>query len=78
MSDAATAEAATETLVVERDLPFPPERVWRALTDSVLIADWLMPNDFLPEPRPRLRRPAVLDVSEFLPPGNYSRAVARR
>jgi uncharacterized protein YndB with AHSA1/START domain len=27
----------------------PPERVWRALTDSRALAAWLMPNDFVPE-----------------------------
>ncbi len=42
--------AATETrsVVVERDLPFPPEKIWRALTEPHLIADWLMKNDFAP------------------------------
>lgn len=29
-------------------LAHPPERVWRAITDPVRIAEWLMPNDFLP------------------------------
>lgn len=29
-------------------LPHPPESVWRALTDSAAIAQWLMPNDFEP------------------------------
>lgn len=28
--------------------PHPPERVWRALTDSEALAQWLMPNDFQP------------------------------
>jgi uncharacterized protein YndB with AHSA1/START domain len=28
--------------------PYPPERVWRALTDPNAIAEWLMPNDFQP------------------------------
>lgn len=27
-------------------LPYPPEKVWRALTEPELIAQWLMPNDF--------------------------------
>ena len=44
------AGAATETLVVERELPHKPEKIWRALTTPALIADWLMPNDFAPEP----------------------------
>jgi uncharacterized protein YndB with AHSA1/START domain len=29
-------------------LPQPPGRVWQALTDSALLARWLMPNDFKP------------------------------
>src|SRR5690349_9092339 len=29
-------------------MPHPPEKVWRALTTSELIADWLMSNDFQP------------------------------
>jgi uncharacterized protein YndB with AHSA1/START domain len=33
----------------ERDYPYPPERVWRALTDSKAMAEWLMPNDFVPK-----------------------------
>jgi uncharacterized protein YndB with AHSA1/START domain len=37
------------TLTIERDLPHPPEKVWRALTQSALIADWLMANDFAPQ-----------------------------
>ena len=38
----------TETLsvVMERDLPFPPERIWRALTRPELIEEWLMKADF--------------------------------
>lgn len=38
----------TRAVVVERDLPFPTERVWRALTQPNLIAEWLMKNDFKP------------------------------
>ena len=30
------------------ELKHPPEKVWRALTESELIAGWLMPNDFKP------------------------------
>ena len=43
-------DAATDTLsvVVERDLPHPPEKVWRALTQPHLIEAWLMRNDFAP------------------------------
>jgi uncharacterized protein YndB with AHSA1/START domain len=30
--------------------PQSPEEVWRALTDSRALAEWLMENDFLPYP----------------------------
>lgn len=36
------------TLVIERRLPHAQDKVWRALTQSELMADWLMPNDFEP------------------------------
>lgn len=42
-----TAES-TRTLVIERVFPHPPEKLWRALTESPLIAQWLMKNDFEP------------------------------
>ena len=38
----------TLAVVVERDLPYPPEKIWRALTQPHLIAEWLMQNDFAP------------------------------
>jgi uncharacterized protein YndB with AHSA1/START domain len=46
MTDA--AEAAPRTVVVDRVMPHPPEKVWRALTQGPLIEDWLMKNDFQP------------------------------
>jgi uncharacterized protein YndB with AHSA1/START domain len=44
------SKTATETLsvVVEREVAFPPEKVWRALTQPHLIEEWLMKNDFKP------------------------------
>jgi uncharacterized protein YndB with AHSA1/START domain len=41
---------ATETrsVVVERDVAHPPEKIWRALTEPHLLAEWLMQNDFKP------------------------------
>lgn len=39
----------TESIVVEYELAAPPERVWRFLTESELLAAWLMPNDLRPE-----------------------------
>jgi uncharacterized protein YndB with AHSA1/START domain len=38
----------TRSLVVEREFPHPPEKLWRALTQPHLIAEWLMRNDFEP------------------------------
>jgi uncharacterized protein YndB with AHSA1/START domain len=46
MTDA--AQTQTRTIVMERTLAHPPEKVWRALTESELMARWLMPNDFQP------------------------------
>src|SRR5690554_2216 len=40
--------AETLSVVVERELAFPPEKVWRALTQPHLIEEWLMKNDFKP------------------------------
>ncbi|MBO9710354.1 MAG: SRPBCC domain-containing protein [Caulobacter sp.] len=37
------------TVVVERDMPFPPEKLWRALTQPHLVEEWLMKNDFRAE-----------------------------
>ena len=41
---------AMETLsvIVEREVAFPPEKIWRALTQPHLIEEWLMKNDFKP------------------------------
>ncbi len=38
----------TRTVVVEREIPFSPEKLWRALTQPHLIEEWLMKNDFKP------------------------------
>ena len=40
--------AATRTLVIEREMPHPPGKIWRALTEGALIKEWLMENDFQP------------------------------
>jgi uncharacterized protein YndB with AHSA1/START domain len=41
---------ATETrsVIVEREIAHPPEKIWRALTQPHLIEEWLMKNDFKP------------------------------
>jgi uncharacterized protein YndB with AHSA1/START domain len=41
-----TTAAALNAVVIEREMPHPPEKIWRALTDSGLMAQWLMANDF--------------------------------
>ncbi|WFP64938.1 SRPBCC domain-containing protein [Mesorhizobium sp. WSM4904] len=40
--------AGTRSVVVEREIPYPPEKIWRALTQPHLIEEWLMKNDFKP------------------------------
>jgi uncharacterized protein YndB with AHSA1/START domain len=40
--------AETRSVVVEREIAHPPERIWRALTQPHLIQEWLMRNDFAP------------------------------
>jgi uncharacterized protein YndB with AHSA1/START domain len=44
------SQAATETraVIVERELPHPPSKIWRALTQPHLIEEWLMKSDFKP------------------------------
>ena len=42
------APAGTRTVVVEREIPHPPEKIWRALTEPHLIEEWLMKSDFKP------------------------------
>ncbi|KQX38684.1 polyketide cyclase [Devosia sp. Root436] len=36
------------TVVIEREVAFPPEKIWRALTQPHLIEEWLMKSDFKP------------------------------
>ncbi|MDX2007625.1 MAG: SRPBCC domain-containing protein [Meiothermus sp.] len=38
-----TAPAQTEAVSFEFDLRHKPEKVWRALTDPALLAEWLLP-----------------------------------
>ena len=45
MSDAATG---IRSVVVEREIAHPPEKIWRALTQPHLIEEWLMKSDFAP------------------------------
>ena len=38
----------TRSLMIEKELPHPPEKVWRALTQGPLVKEWLMDNDLRP------------------------------
>jgi uncharacterized protein YndB with AHSA1/START domain len=38
-----TARSQTESISFEFDLQHSPERVWHALTDPLLLAEWLLP-----------------------------------
>lgn len=70
----------TDSIKREIDLPQPREDVWRALTDSATLAEWLMPNDFEPrvghrftfrtEPNPRAGFDGIVrcEVLECVPP----------
>jgi uncharacterized protein YndB with AHSA1/START domain len=66
MNAPATNTSSSETLsvVVERDVAFPPEKVWRALTQPHLIEEWLMKNDFKPAAKHRFQFRA-----DYLPNG---------
>jgi uncharacterized protein YndB with AHSA1/START domain len=59
------ATAATRSVVIEREVSHPPEKIWRALTQPHLIEDWLMQNDFRPVTGHRftLRRQPRPDVN---------------
>jgi uncharacterized protein YndB with AHSA1/START domain len=43
-----TRTLLTKSIVVERTMPHPPEKVWRALTQAELVGEWLMKNDLKP------------------------------
>ena len=38
-----TALSQIETIAFQVDVPYAPEKVWRALTDPVLLSEWLLP-----------------------------------
>jgi uncharacterized protein YndB with AHSA1/START domain len=40
--------ASPQSITADYEFAQPPHKVWRALTDSSLMATWLMPNDFRP------------------------------
>jgi len=43
-----TPDTSIRSVIVEREFPHPPEKVWRALTEGSLVEQWLMKNDFQP------------------------------
>ncbi len=45
MSDVPTE---IRSVIVEREFPHPPDKLWRAITQPHLIQEWLMKNDFAP------------------------------
>jgi uncharacterized protein YndB with AHSA1/START domain len=67
----------TDTILMERDLPHPVPKVWRALTESALLSDWLMSNDFKAEvghcftfhttPMPHWNGVTACEVAEVTP-----------
>ncbi|HZS37463.1 MAG TPA: SRPBCC domain-containing protein [Polyangia bacterium] len=40
-----SAQSESQSISLEYELPHPPAKVWRALTDPELLAKWLLSND---------------------------------
>lgn len=55
----------TRTVIVEREIAQPAERIWHALTQPHLIEEWLMKTDFKPVDGHRftLRRDPTPEIS---------------
>ncbi len=48
MIDQQTTSAKSRSVVIEKEFPHAPEKIWRALTQGALLKQWLMDNDFQP------------------------------
>ena len=48
MSFSAETTPEIRTVIIEREVAHPPEKIWRALTQPHLIEEWLMRSDFKP------------------------------
>ncbi|WP_447760859.1 SRPBCC family protein [Sphingopyxis panaciterrae] len=48
-------DSDVRAVTVEREIPHPPEKLWRALTQPHLIEEWLMKNDFGLDPGHRFQ-----------------------
>jgi uncharacterized protein YndB with AHSA1/START domain len=72
-----TETPAIRTVVVERQVPHPPDKIWRALTQPHLIEEWLMKTDFKPvkgqrftlsrQPRPDVNVVVACEVLDIDP-----------
>ena len=77
-----TETEVPRSLVVEREMPHPPGKIWRALTQGALIEEWLMTNDFEPvvghrfsfraTPAPNWNGVIDCEVLEVEPPARLS------
>ncbi len=66
----------TKTIQRELLIPQPRERVWRALTESATLAQWMFPNDIVPRvghhftfqvpPNPKMKFNGMVVNSEVL------------
>jgi uncharacterized protein YndB with AHSA1/START domain len=75
----------TKTIRREILIPQPREQVWRAITDSPTLAEWMFPNDFVPRvghhftfqvpPNPKVRFDGLVvrcEVLECEPPSRLA------
>jgi uncharacterized protein YndB with AHSA1/START domain len=49
VSDVSEITPELRTVVIEREVAHPPEKIWRALTQPHLLEEWLMKTDFKPQ-----------------------------